>query len=94
MPSSARDDDELRGQLGIDALEAIGHGANHAGRAAAVVSSIHDDPTGVFYETFGMAQAIFDLKTKRGIHCRKSGNHRTSPKTKSAQIRRLFGRRA
>jgi hypothetical protein len=27
-----------------------------------------------------MAQAIVDLKTKRGVHCQKLGDHRNSPR--------------
>jgi hypothetical protein len=45
-----------------------------------VAPGIHDDRTRVLHEPFSMAQAIVDLKTKRGVHCRKSGNHRNSPK--------------
>src|SRR6185437_12548794 len=73
------DDIELRGQLWVDALKAIGHRADHAGWAAAVATSFHDNRPRVFHEPFGVAQAIIDLKTKRGVHCRKSSNHRSFP---------------
>ena len=66
--------------LMVDALEAIGHSADHAGPADTVAPGIHDDRTRVLHEPFSMAQAIVDLKTKRGVHCQKLGDHRNSPR--------------
>ncbi len=64
------DDDELRGQLRVDDLEPVGNGANHACRAAAVAAGIHDDFPRAIDKPLGVAKATFDLKTKRGVHCK------------------------
>jgi hypothetical protein len=57
--------------LMVDALEAIGHSADHAGRAVTVAPGIHDDRTRVLHEPFSMAQAIVDLKNEARRSLRK-----------------------